>query len=254
MAATDVAVNLRYPTAGETSASLLRLLGAGKCALVSAYRQFLEIPSQAVVRIPLGNEEEATLARELVALAREPERRARIGAAARVFVTTEHSIEAAARGFREAVESIDAQTPAPRPLSPLWRCPKTSRSAAISGSAVAARACGRALRPGSQAEVVLRIRNEGDARWISTPEPFGGHVAVGAEVVGAQGTVAARSRPVAPPRDVEPGDEFAVRLLFRAPELPGPYRLQPILLHVGRAGRVALGRALDLAVTADAPS
>jgi glycosyltransferase involved in cell wall biosynthesis len=44
MAATDVAVNLRFPTAGETSASLLRLLGDGKCTLVSAYRQFLEIP------------------------------------------------------------------------------------------------------------------------------------------------------------------------------------------------------------------
>ena len=54
MAATDVAVNLRFPSAGETSASLLRLLGAGKCTLVSAYRQFLEIPAAAAVRIPLG--------------------------------------------------------------------------------------------------------------------------------------------------------------------------------------------------------
>ena len=52
MAATDVAVNLRYPSAGETSASLLRLLADRKCTMVSAYRQFLEIPADAVVRIP----------------------------------------------------------------------------------------------------------------------------------------------------------------------------------------------------------
>jgi glycosyltransferase involved in cell wall biosynthesis len=248
MAATDVAVNLRFPTAGETSASLLRLLGDGRCTLVSAYKQFLEIPPQAVVRIPLGREEEAALARELVALARDPGRRSRVGEAARAFVASEHSMGAAALAFREAVESIDAQKPTARPSPPLWRCPKTSRSAAISGGVVAAGACERALRPGSRAEIMLRVRNQGDARWISTPEPFGGHVAVGAEVVGAQGLVVARPRPVAPPCDVEPGDEFAVRLRFEVPELPGAYRLQPILLHVGRAGRVALGTAIDLAV------
>ncbi len=117
MAATDVAVNLRFPTAGETSASLLRLLGDGKCTLVSAYRQFLEIPPEAVVRIPLGREEEETLARELVALARDPERRSQVGEAARAFVASEHSMEAAARGFREALESIAAQPAARAPLA-----------------------------------------------------------------------------------------------------------------------------------------
>ncbi|MET0154072.1 MAG: glycosyltransferase [Candidatus Binatia bacterium] len=251
MAATDVAVNLRFPTAGETSASLLRLLGDGQCTLVSAYRQFLEIPPQAVVRIPLGREEEATLARELVALARDPGRRSRVGEAARAFVASEHSMEAAARGFREAVEAIGMHAPAPPPTPPLWRCPKTSRSAAIAGSAVPAGASEWVLRPGAPAEIVLRVRNEGDARWISTPEPFGGHVSLGADVVGAEGQLVARSRPVAPPRDVEPGDEIAVRLLVQAPDRPGAYRVQPILLHVGRAGRAALGAPLGLAVTPD---
>jgi glycosyltransferase involved in cell wall biosynthesis len=254
MAATDMAVNLRFPTAGETSASLLRLLGDGQCTLVSAYRQFLEIPPQAVVRIPLGREEETTLARELVALAGDRRRRSQVGEAARAFVASEHSMEAAARGFREAVESIDAGKPAPRPVPPFWKCPKTSRSAAISASAVAAAAWDRALSPGANAEIVLRVRNEGDSRWISSPEPFGGNVAVGAEVVGAEGRVAARSRPVAPPRDVEPGDEFAVRLFVQAPERPGAYRLQPILLHVGRARRVALGSSIDLTVALGVPS
>ncbi len=109
----------------------------------------------------------------------------------------------------------------------------------------------RALRPGAAVEIVLRVRNEGESRWISTPEPLGGQVAIGAEVIGAQGLVVTQPRPVAPPRDVEPGDDFAVRLLLQAPGRAGTYRVQPILLHVGRAGRVPLGPSIDLVVTPD---
>ena len=105
-------MNLRYPSAGETSASLLRLLADAKCTLVSAYRQFLEIPAAAVVRIPLGAEEEPSLVRELSALARDAVRRLRIGEAARAFVTAEHSMEAAAAGFRDALQRLAAHSPA----------------------------------------------------------------------------------------------------------------------------------------------
>src|SRR5262249_40684677 len=127
MAATDIAVNLRFPSAGETSASLLRLLGAGKCTLVSAYRQFLEIPDAAAVRIPLGAEEQAALVRELTALARDPERRVRIGRAARAFVVEEHSMEAAARGFCAAVRRIATARSSSARRVPIWRPAATSR-------------------------------------------------------------------------------------------------------------------------------
>ena len=40
VAACDVFLNLRYPTAGETSASLLRLMGWGKPVIVTDYGQF----------------------------------------------------------------------------------------------------------------------------------------------------------------------------------------------------------------------
>lgn len=251
MAATDVAVNLRFPTAGETSASLLRLLGEGKCTLVSAYRQFLEISPEAVVRIPLGEEEEGTLVRELVALARDPARRTGIGAAARAFIAAEHSMAAAARGFREAVTAIASCSPAARPHSPIWRCPKTSRSAAIAGSTVPTGPSELTLRPCAAAEISLRVRNEGDSRWISAAEPFGGHVAVGADIVAESGGVTRSLRPVSPPHDVEPGEEVAVRILLEAPDCPGMYRVRPVLVHAGRERRVALGSALDLTVRAD---
>jgi hypothetical protein len=206
------------------------------------------------VRIPLGKDEEETLARELVALARDPARRERIGAAARAFIAAEHSMAAAARGFREAVTAIAASPPTASPRRPLWRCPKTSRSAAIAGSTVPTRPAELVLRPRAAADILLRVRNEGDSRWISAAEPFGGHVAVGAEIVTEQGRVAMSLRPVSPPYDVEPGDEVVVRFVLEAPDRAGAYRVRPVLVHAGRERRVPLGAALDLSVRADVSS
>ncbi|HEV7785664.1 MAG TPA: glycosyltransferase, partial [Thermoanaerobaculia bacterium] len=59
IAAVDLCLNLRYPTAGETSASLLRVLAAGRPAIVSDYAQFAELPAEVALRVPLGDEEPA---------------------------------------------------------------------------------------------------------------------------------------------------------------------------------------------------
>ena len=56
-AAVDRIVNLRYPSAGETSGSLIRALDAGKPVAVSRYAQFGDIPEPAVFHIPLGDGE-----------------------------------------------------------------------------------------------------------------------------------------------------------------------------------------------------
>jgi glycosyltransferase involved in cell wall biosynthesis len=50
----DRVVNLRYPTAGETSGALLRIFHAGKPVAVSDYGQFAEFPDDSVTKIPLG--------------------------------------------------------------------------------------------------------------------------------------------------------------------------------------------------------
>ena len=44
----DAAINLRYPSRGETSGSLIRILDMGLPCLVSAFEQYLEFPSDAV--------------------------------------------------------------------------------------------------------------------------------------------------------------------------------------------------------------
>jgi len=56
-AAADRLVNLRYPSAGETSGTLIRALDAGKPVAVSDYAQFAELPDDCVTKIPLGGDE-----------------------------------------------------------------------------------------------------------------------------------------------------------------------------------------------------
>jgi glycosyltransferase involved in cell wall biosynthesis len=62
-AAVDRLVNLRYPSAGETSGTLIRAFEAGKPVAVSDYAQFAELPDDCVVKIAFGDAEVATLAR-----------------------------------------------------------------------------------------------------------------------------------------------------------------------------------------------
>jgi glycosyltransferase involved in cell wall biosynthesis len=61
-AAVDRLVNLRYPTAGETSGTLIRAFEAGKPVAVSDYAQFAELPDDCVVKVPFGDMEFVTLA------------------------------------------------------------------------------------------------------------------------------------------------------------------------------------------------
>jgi glycosyltransferase involved in cell wall biosynthesis len=56
-AAVDRLVNLRYPSAGETSGTLIRAFEAGKPVAVSDYAQFAEYPDDCAVKIPFGDRE-----------------------------------------------------------------------------------------------------------------------------------------------------------------------------------------------------
>ncbi|HEY8132255.1 MAG TPA: glycosyltransferase family 4 protein, partial [Thermoanaerobaculia bacterium] len=59
----DRLVNLRYPSAGETSGTLIRAFDAGKPVAVSDYAQFAELPDDCVTKIPLGDGEVEALAK-----------------------------------------------------------------------------------------------------------------------------------------------------------------------------------------------
>lgn len=57
MIACDIAFNLRYPTQGESSASLARLLGMGKAVFVTNVGTFMEYPDDVVMKVEHGDEE-----------------------------------------------------------------------------------------------------------------------------------------------------------------------------------------------------
>jgi glycosyltransferase involved in cell wall biosynthesis len=60
-AAADRLVNLRYPSAGETSGTLIRAFDAGKPVAVSEYAQFAEFANDCVFKVPFGDGEVARL-------------------------------------------------------------------------------------------------------------------------------------------------------------------------------------------------
>ena len=58
IAASDIVLNLRYPTVGETSGSLLRALGLGRAVVVSEVGAFVELPDDICLKVPVGAGEE----------------------------------------------------------------------------------------------------------------------------------------------------------------------------------------------------
>lgn len=105
MQVADVAVNLRYPTSGETSGTLIRLLGLGKPVIVSNLGAFAEIPDGACAKVDLDEFEEDLLFEYLRRLAADEGLRRRMGENARRFVAP-HTLEASARGYAEVVKSV----------------------------------------------------------------------------------------------------------------------------------------------------
>jgi len=101
MAACDVLVNLRYPTMGETSGSVVRALALGKPLIVSDVGWFAELPDDAVLKVPVDEHEVATL---IAALGVAADHGASLGAAAQRYVEREHSLPAAADGYAAALE------------------------------------------------------------------------------------------------------------------------------------------------------
>ena len=91
-AAADRLVNLRYPSAGETSGTLIRALDAGKPVAVSDYAQFAEFPDDCVTKIPLGGDEVNMLTEFML-------RDFEVSARQREWLETHCTIEHTVRGY-----------------------------------------------------------------------------------------------------------------------------------------------------------
>jgi glycosyltransferase involved in cell wall biosynthesis len=83
VAAADLGLVPRFPTAGETSAAALRFLAAGTPVVVAGHAQFLELPADAALRVAPGRAGTTELVRHIAGLAASGQARAAARTAAR---------------------------------------------------------------------------------------------------------------------------------------------------------------------------
>ena len=104
MAACDVCVNLRAPTMGETSGSVIRQLSLGKPVVVSDVGWFAELPDSVALKVPVDAGETDALYAALELLARDEGARAAMSASALDLVGREHDLDRTAELYVAALE------------------------------------------------------------------------------------------------------------------------------------------------------
>jgi len=189
-AAVDRLVNLRYPSAGETSGTLIRAFEAGKPVAVSDYAQFAEFPDHCVVKIPFGEREIEMLADFFVRDIADP------AAAQAAWLRDNASMELTVRGYLAALKDTSRErlTPITRTI-PLF--PKLD--ATLRDDAVVVRNSG---------DFTLRTRTYGEPGYRLMMLTFDGDTVID-------------DRWGELPRDLRPGDSASVPL----PRVRGTLRL-----------------------------
>ncbi len=131
LGACDIVLNLRFPTVGESSGTLLRSLGLGKAVMVSEVGSFQEFPDDVCLKVPVGPGEEDLIFEYLNLLVSRPDVARQLGERAKDYVAREcnwATVAAQYAGFLDAVvhqrewgpgeaSTFTAETP---------RAPKTS--------------------------------------------------------------------------------------------------------------------------------
>jgi glycosyltransferase involved in cell wall biosynthesis len=99
MEAVDCCVNLRYPSAGETSGIGVRLMGMGKPVICTDGDENASFPDGSYLPVEAGFREEAHLFEHLCVLESSPETGREIGRRAAEHILRYHSIKAAAEQY-----------------------------------------------------------------------------------------------------------------------------------------------------------
>ena len=100
--ASDLCLNLRYPSAGETSATLLSLLACGRPVVVTDQIHVRDLPDTVVARSALEGDEDGLYC-DLMDLIRVERRRRELGEAARRYAASEASPEVMAKDYLAAL-------------------------------------------------------------------------------------------------------------------------------------------------------
>jgi glycosyltransferase involved in cell wall biosynthesis len=235
MAAADLCVNLRYPTAGETSASLLRLLAQGRPAIVSDYAQFADFSSEIVIKVPIGEGEAEALAARAGEALGDRQHLTAMGERARDMIRRDHDPAKAAKAVRDACSELaDLEPPERTPATP--PPPTTLTWGSIEGS-IAVEGLEEPWAEGSRRTLRIRLKNRGRARWLAGERGNGGVVLEMKLEAGGHNHL--ESQPWPPlPLDLHQDEEATIEVAMRRPLGDCTLKIEPHIL--GNAGFSAL--------------
>jgi glycosyltransferase involved in cell wall biosynthesis len=117
LAAADVCVCLRWPTALETSASWLRCLAAARPTIISDLAHLVDVPSPVARRVDLLDEDR-TLLDAMRELAADPVRRAAVAEAGHAYWAAGHQLSMMADDYRRLLRATAARPAPERPALP----------------------------------------------------------------------------------------------------------------------------------------
>jgi glycosyltransferase involved in cell wall biosynthesis/SAM-dependent methyltransferase len=110
LAACDIVLNLRFPTVGENSGTLMRALGLGKAVIVSDVGSFSEFPDEICLKVPVDSAEEDLLFEYLNVLVSQPRVRHAFGIAASQWVQRECTWRRVAERYAEFLQAVSSGT------------------------------------------------------------------------------------------------------------------------------------------------
>ncbi|HEY5049176.1 MAG TPA: glycosyltransferase [Rhizomicrobium sp.] len=117
LAAADIVVNLRYPSGGEMSGTLVRALGLGVPTIVLDHGPMGEFPHGVVKKIAWDDDPKAALTEALREMMTDAAAREELGARAAEFVRSQHAVgKVSAQYHRILLESASDAVTGPSPL------------------------------------------------------------------------------------------------------------------------------------------
>ncbi len=136
LAACDIVLNLRFPTVGESSGTLLRALGMGKAVVVSDVGSFREYPDEICLKAPVDASEEDHLFEYLNLLVSRPEVARALGARAREWVERECNWESVAGRYLDFLKAV-AENREWRPPQPVEETKEEIAPVEVTGDYIA---------------------------------------------------------------------------------------------------------------------
>ena len=105
IALADAVINLRYPSHGESSATLIQAMSLGKACVVTDHAAFAELPDETVIKVSYGDSEVEEIGRCIEALLSDASLAPRVGTAARAHISKYHAAESVAARFIDVLRS-----------------------------------------------------------------------------------------------------------------------------------------------------